>query len=109
MCHNTAETFVHSFDFNLFKTAMIATSQIEGLHVICNTSRLVLKQTGDGHFVPIGGFNQEANKVLLLDTARFKYQPHWVDLEWLYDAVCTHDIESDSKRGIIIATRKPNL
>ena len=87
---------------------MTATSQIEGLHMICNTSRQVLKQTGDGHFVPIGGFNHVANKVLLLDTARFKYQPHWVNLEWLYEAVCTHDEESDKKRGIIIATRKPS-
>ena len=68
-----------------------------------------MSQTGDGHFCPIGGFNQDARKVLLLDTARFKYPPHWVDLELLYEALCTTDGDSGLSRGMILATRKTNL
>ncbi len=33
---------------------------------------------GDGHFSPIGGFHAQRDLVLILDTARFKYAPHWV-------------------------------
>jgi hypothetical protein len=33
---------------------------------------------GDGHFSPIGGFHTQRDLVLILDTARFKYAPHWV-------------------------------
>ena len=73
---------------------------------ICNLSRRTLGQTGDGHFSPVGGFNEPANQVLLLDTARFKYPPHWVDLNMLYDSMDTLDTETDSKRGFIILSRK---
>ena len=106
--HNTTESYVHAADFELFKTAMLATSRIEGFQSIANLSRQVLNQTGDGHFCPIGGYNAEAQKVLLLDTARFKYPPHWVDINLLYKAVNTHDNDNDSKRGFMMLTRKAN-
>ena len=44
--------------------------------------------------------------MLLLDTARFKYPPHWVDLNMLYDSMDTLDTETDTKRGFIILSRK---
>ena len=33
---------------------------------------------------PIGGYSAAEDMVLILDTARFKYPPHWVPLEMLY-------------------------
>ena len=97
---------MHAFDLDLFKTALRATSQIEGLHLICNFSRTMLNQTGSGHFSPVGGYNEQEQKVLLLDTARFKYPPHWVDIEMLYQAICTVDTETDTPRGFVLLTRK---
>ena len=41
-------------------------------------------RAGDGHFSPIGGYSAREDLVLILDTARFKYPPHWVPLEMLY-------------------------
>ena len=41
-------------------------------------------RAGDGHFSPIGGYSAAEDMVLILDTARFKYPPHWVPLEMLY-------------------------
>lgn len=41
--------------------------------------------TGDGHFSPIGGYSAQEDMVLILDTARFKYPPHWVPLRMLYE------------------------
>ena len=43
-----------------------------------------LPAAGDGHFSPIGGYSACEDMVLILDTARFKYPPHWVPLEMLY-------------------------
>ena len=43
--------------------------------------------TGDGHFSPVGGYHPEKDLVLILDTARFKYPPHWVKLSTLCDAM----------------------
>lgn len=34
---------------------------------------------GDGHFSPIGGYHAGRDLVLILDTARFKYPPHWCE------------------------------
>jgi len=106
--HNTKASHIHSFDFELFRTALLATSQIEGFHSICNLGRKVLGQTGEGHFCPIGGYNAEARKVLLMDTARFKYPPHWVDIEMLYNSVCTIDKDTGASRGFILLARKAN-
>lgn len=74
--------------------------------MICNLSRKVLSQSGDGHFCPVGGFNVGEDKTLLLDTARFKYPPHWVGAEQLYQSVCTADSETGELRGFILLTRK---
>ena len=65
----------------------MAATQIEGFMMIANYSRKVLGQTGDGHFTPVGGYNADADMCLLLDTARFKYPPHWVDLKLLYQSI----------------------
>ena len=50
-------------------------------HVIVSISRQALGQTGSGHYAPVGAWcpATEAHPamVLLLDTARFKYEPHW--------------------------------
>ena len=45
--------------------------------------------------------------VLLLDTARYKYPPHWVPLKLLYKAMRTRDSDSGLYRGYIIITIKP--
>lgn len=42
------------------------------IHMVVNFHRGTLKQTGDGHFSPIGLMNEKENVALILDTARFK-------------------------------------
>ena len=55
--------------------------------IVATYSRKVFKQTGDGHFSPIGGYHPGRDLVLILDTARFKYPPHWVPLTSLWEAM----------------------
>ena len=87
MHHNTSAAYCHASDLELFRTAVLACSQIDGLYLICNLGRPELGQIGTGHFIPVGGYDQESGKVLLMETARYKYPPHWVDLEMLYNAM----------------------
>ena len=42
----------------------------------------------------------------MLDTARFKYPPHWVDLHQIFEAIKTLDKDSGKSRGFIMLTRK---
>lgn len=56
-------------------------------------------QTGSGHFSPIGGYHTGKDMVLTLDVARFKYPPHWVPLELLWEAMNTIDGATGHHRG----------
>jgi len=40
--------------------------------MVVSYCRKTLKQTGDGHFSPIGGYDEDTNTVLVMDVARFK-------------------------------------
>ena len=55
--------------------------------LVLSYSRKVLGQTGSGHFSPVGGYHSQNDLVLILDTARFKYPPHWVPLTLVCEAM----------------------
>ena len=65
-------------------------------------SRRVLKQSGSGHFSPIGGYHAEKDMVLIMDVARFKYPPHWVPLQTLYEAFQPIDPDTGRTRGYML-------
>lgn len=78
---------------NLVKDVVRHTDQV----LVVTYSRECLEQTGDGHFSPIGGYNAQRDLVLIMDTARFKYPPHWVSLSMLFNAMQ----ELDKAAGLI--------
>lgn len=73
-------------------------------HLIVSYSRKHFLQTGDGHFSPIGGYSPTYDAVLILDTARFKYPPHWVPLPSLYEAMKYVDPTTQNPRGFLKVT-----
>ncbi|CAI5738101.1 unnamed protein product [Hyaloperonospora brassicae] len=77
--------------------------------VVLNYSRRVLGQSGDGHFSPIGGYHVERDLVLLLDVARFKYPPHWVQLSRVFDAMQCVDASVNAPRGLVVLTKGPSV
>ena len=98
--------FVSVLDKDLFKTIIQATCRVESTYSIINFGREQIKQTGTGHFSCVGGYHPESQRVLLLDTARFKYPPFWVDIESLYSSVNTNDCENhDKRRGLIVVSK----
>ena len=78
----------------------------EDRFLIASYSRKTLGQTGTGHFSPIGAYEPVSDKVLILDTARFKYPPHWVDLPLLFEAMQACDPDTGRSRGFHIVTKK---
>lgn len=67
--------------------------------LITSFSRSALGQTGDGHFSPIAAYHKESDQVLVLDVARFKYQPYWVSIQDLYNAMLPPDAATNEPRG----------
>ena len=81
------------------KDLLAATTASDGSVLIVNYSRGAVGQTGSGHFSPIGGFDAATDQALVLDTARFKYPPHWMPVELLFAAMQERDADTGDARG----------
>ena len=62
--------------------------------------------TGDpegkvGHVAPVGAFDAQAKRVLILDPDREYYEPYWVPLELFFRGLETKDADSGKNRGIL--------
>ena len=71
----------------IYRTLVKKLVQHDDKVLVLSYSRKILGQTGDGHFSPLGGYHPQSDLVLILDTARFKYPPHWVQLKLLWEAM----------------------
>ncbi len=79
-----------------------AATAADGPVLIVNYSRSAVGQTGTGHFSPIGGFDAATDRALVLDTARFKYPPHWMPVELLFRAMQERDVDTGEARGWLL-------
>jgi hypothetical protein len=79
-------------------------------YVLVNYHRPTLGQLGSGHFSPLGAYNTEADRVLILDTANFRYPWVWVETERLWKAMNTRDADPAAKgrtRGFVVVFLDP--
>ena len=73
-----------------------------GTHVVVAFNRTALKQTGEGHFSPLGGYSRRHSAVLVMDVARFKYPPYWVSLPALWQSMQPRDPTTGRSRGYAV-------
>ncbi|KAJ4844051.1 Glutathione gamma-glutamylcysteinyltransferase 1 [Turnera subulata] len=88
-----------------FRKQVIKCSSSDECHVISSYHRGTFKQTGTGHFSPIGGYHAGRDMALILDVARFKYPPHWVPLTLLWQAMDNVDGTTGQRRGFMLISR----
>ena len=83
----------------------------DGPFLIASYSREALGQTGSGHFSPLAAYHRATDRVLILDVARFKYPPHWVQLAELHTAMLAIDTTTQESRGWVMLQRgvRPSL
>jgi glutathione gamma-glutamylcysteinyltransferase len=74
--------------------------------IVASYDRAALGQTGSGHFSPIGGYLGSRDLALILDVARFKYPPHWVPAERLWNAMNSVDPTTGRLRGWVALRRR---
>ncbi|KAG2586267.1 hypothetical protein PVAP13_5NG032500 [Panicum virgatum] len=84
---------------------LIRCTSCRDCHLIASYHRKPLKQTGTGHFSPIGGYHAGQDMALILDVACFKYPPHWVPLPLLWEAMNTIDESTRLVRGFMLISR----
>jgi hypothetical protein len=56
-------------------------------HVIVNYSRAALGQEGSGHISPLGAYDADSDRFLILDVSRYKAPAVWVSTEQLFQAM----------------------
>lgn len=77
--------------------------------IVASYSRKALDQTGSGHFSPIAGYHPGKDLVLIMDVARFKYQPHWVKVHSLFKAMQDVDKDTGLSRGYLLLSKSRSL
>jgi hypothetical protein len=60
-----------------------------------------------GHVSPLAAYDEASDKFLILDVARYKYPPVWVDAARLWEAMRTVDVDSGKSRGYVVVTVAP--
>nr|ABX10958.1 phytochelatin synthase [Nicotiana glauca] len=88
-----------------FRKQVMACTTSDNCHLISSYHRGLFKQTGSGHFSPIGGYHAGKDMALILDVARFKYPPHWVPLPLLWEAMNTIDEAPGLHRGFMLISK----
>ncbi|EXB53498.1 Glutathione gamma-glutamylcysteinyltransferase 1 [Morus notabilis] len=88
-----------------FRKYVMRCSTSDDCHLISSYNRAALRQTGTGHFSPIGGYHAGKDMALILDVARFKYPPHWVPLKLLWEAMDHFDGTTGQRRGFMLIAR----
>jgi hypothetical protein len=77
----------------------------DGQFVLANYFRANLGQVGGGHWSVLAAYDAQTDHVLILDVAKYKYPPAWVDIATLRKAMDTIDTVSNKARGLVLVSK----
>jgi len=79
-----------------------ATARCGEHRMIAAFSRASMKQSGVGHFSPVGAYSPKHDMCLVMDVARFKYPSYWAPAEMLWDSMKEEDKDTGLPRGYMM-------
>ncbi|MEQ6917040.1 phytochelatin synthase family protein [Halomonas aquatica] len=106
--HNLDVEVVHAADSDLdtFRDAAITQLKDDDHFILVNYLRKAIGQEEGGHISPLGAYDEDTDRFLILDVTRYKYPPIWVEATALFDAMNTTDSANDGKtRGYVSVSR----
>lgn len=86
------------------RSLIISALQKPNQCVLALYHRKALNQEGIGHWSPIAAYDEESDSFLLLDVAKFKYPPVWIDASAFINSMQTANMY-DQSRGFIVAEK----
>lgn len=98
--------FADSLDLDRCRDLLVETLKSPDQRVIVDFNRKTLNQKGSGHFSPLAAYHSGEDRFLLMDVARYKSPPCWVESEMLYNALTGLDSTSGKSRGFLIIRRR---
>lgn len=108
-CHPASARAVHAADTSLADFRALAARNLAtpGDYIVVNYDRAGVGQEHMGHISPLAAYDSKADKFLILDVARYKYPPVWVDAAALFGAMNTDDFVSGKTRGFVTVSGAP--
>lgn len=105
--HDARVSTVHAADSNpaAFRAMLLRNLADPADFVIVNYTRQPLGQGDSGHFSPLGAYDEDTDRVLILDTASFRWPSTWVGVEALFGAMNTVDSDGGLSRGWVEVAR----
>lgn len=119
-----AQVTVHpasALDPGAFRRLLVRVlDRADGGYLIANYQRGQVGQGGatvteaaigafSGHHSPLSAFHAGADRVLILDVARYRYPPVWVDATALYESMRGVDLDSGKSRGLLEVRAKTSI
>lgn len=101
--HGAATVVVHAAnsDLDSFRRAAVGNLATTGNVMLVNYLRERLGQGDPGHISPIAAHDAASDRILVLDTAAYKWPATWVTTSDLFDAMNTTDPASGKTRGYV--------
>jgi hypothetical protein len=99
--HHAGETTVEAF-----RAAVREATAASDRYLVVNLLRAAVGQAGPGHFSPVAAYEEKSDRLLVMDVARYKYAPWWIETPALFTAMNTEDPSAGKTRGFLVVTRK---
>ncbi len=93
--------YADSVSLDEFRGAVLRNLGDPNDFLLVNYQRAALGQTPVGHISPLAAYDADSDRLLIMDTASYKYPPTWVPLPMLYEAMKTTDSASGRLRGYV--------
>ncbi|SNS98553.1 phytochelatin synthase family protein [Tropicimonas sediminicola] len=106
--HDLAVEVVHASesDLDTFRQTAITQLADDEHFILVNYLRSAIEQETGGHISPLGAYDADTDRFLILDVSRYKYPPIWVEAAALFDAMNTVDSDNyDKTRGYVSVRR----
>ncbi|CAG4883947.1 Phytochelatin synthase, bacterial type [Georgfuchsia toluolica] len=97
--------YANRLDIDQLRTLLKDTLARPNARIVANFNRKLLTQEGGGHQSPLAAYDEVSDSVLMLDVAKFKYPPAWINIGELLEAMQSVDPDSGKSRGLVIVEK----
>lgn len=88
----------------VIRELLIEALQNPNQRILALYQRTELRQEGSGHWSPVAAYDAESDSFLVLDVAKFKYPPAWINADTFINSMQTANIHGQSRGFLIIGT-----
>jgi len=96
-----------SSSVDAFRQVAVRSLSEPGHHVVVNYSRSLLGQEGAGHTSPVGAYDADTDRFLVLDVARYRSPTVWITSDHLFAAMAAPKSPASSQsRGFLLISKR---